>query len=248
VNKEFLDKQVIAQMLKPPKKDKGNEMPHFYNPTPNHTHQADLLFMPNDNGYKYALVVVDIYDRKVDAEPLKKKQSDAVLKAFKKIYQRKIIKIPLRLEVDAGSEFKGSVKRYFTDREINLRVAKTGRHRQQAVVERKNQQIAKALFTRMSAQELLTGTVSKEWIADLPVIIRALNKKAHHKKLPDKPIINKNTEILKSGTKVRVALDNPKNFTDDKRLPGRFRTTDIRFDEEIREIDTPVIQAGYPIM
>jgi len=42
------------------------------------THQADLLFLPHDRGYKYALVVVDLGSRLVDAAPLKSKKADEV--------------------------------------------------------------------------------------------------------------------------------------------------------------------------
>ena len=53
-------------------------------------------------------------------------------------------------------------------------------------------------------------------------------------------------ELLSEGQKVRVALDNPKNYTDNKHLAGRFRTTDLRWDDTIRTIKQVVITAGQP--
>jgi hypothetical protein len=75
--------------------------------------QADLLFMPTDDGYKYILVAVDIASRICDAEPLKTKEADSVKKAMEKMFKRKIIKTPLRLEIDAGTEFQGNFEKHF---------------------------------------------------------------------------------------------------------------------------------------
>ena len=71
--------------------------------------------MPNDNSYKYALVVIDVGSRLCDAVPLKTKSNIEIIQAFNIIYSRKNgkLKFPKRLEVDAGTEFKGSVKRFF---------------------------------------------------------------------------------------------------------------------------------------
>ena len=48
---------------------------------PGYIYQADLLFLPNDEGYKYALVVVDIGSGLCDAEPLKSKKTTEVKSA-----------------------------------------------------------------------------------------------------------------------------------------------------------------------
>ena len=75
--------------------------------------QADLLFLPKDEGYRYALVVVDVATRAMDAEPLKEKKTEAVLQAFRKIYARKYLKWPTKfLQVDSGSEFKSVVANF----------------------------------------------------------------------------------------------------------------------------------------
>jgi hypothetical protein len=85
-------------------------MPKFQYPTAGQICQADLLFMPTDKGYKYMLVVIDNGSRLVDAEPLKSKESKAVVSAFQMIFSRGIVAMPnVRIEVDAGSEFKAGV-------------------------------------------------------------------------------------------------------------------------------------------
>ena len=47
-----------------------------------------------DNKYKYCLTVVDVGDKMIDAEPIISKDSNSVLKAIKKVYNRDILKEP----------------------------------------------------------------------------------------------------------------------------------------------------------
>jgi hypothetical protein len=161
-DKKKKKEQLVTQLYATPKPDKGPNMPHFQLGAPGMIHQADLLFMPTDKEYKYILVVVDAFSRITDAEPLKSKDTEAVVAAFKKIYSRDILKLPYRMHFDSGSEFKGLTSKWFKDKNISIRVALTGRHRQSAIVEQKNKQIGKALFHPMQSQELLTHEVSNE--------------------------------------------------------------------------------------
>src|ERR1700733_12883281 len=85
--KDRKTENVTDKLLEVPKKDNKTNMPHFERIGPNIAQQADLLFLPDDNGYKYALVVADIGGHRLcDAEPLKNKDQQSVLKAFKAIY------------------------------------------------------------------------------------------------------------------------------------------------------------------
>jgi hypothetical protein len=88
---------------------------------------------------------------------VKSQHAAVTLVALKKIYSRKIIPLPRQLQVDPGSEFKGVFKDYLKEKGVFLRVGKVNRHRQQGLVERRNQQIAVTLFKRQCAQEILTG-------------------------------------------------------------------------------------------
>ena len=101
---------LIDKLYERPKKDKGLEATTFSYPNPGYYDYADVLFLPNDKGYIYCLVVVDQGNRLVDAEPLKNKTSETVLEAFKAIYKRDIIKKPKIVTTDAGKEFMGNTK------------------------------------------------------------------------------------------------------------------------------------------
>ena len=87
------DNNLLENLYQVPKKDSSGEMAHVVRGTvPNFAHMADLLFLPNDHGYKYALVVVDTNTRKVDAEPLKTNVDKEIQKLKKKLkrIQRKL--------------------------------------------------------------------------------------------------------------------------------------------------------------
>ena len=85
------------------------------------------------------------------------------------------MQLPKRsLQVDAGTEFKAECAKFFTDNNIFVRVAQTGRHRQQALVETYNGILGKLIFMRQTAEELNNKTVSKSWIKYLPKLIKRL--------------------------------------------------------------------------
>lgn len=253
-NKKELDKQELRNLYRKPPKEKREEMGNFdiaYEP--NIYHQADLLFMPDDEGYKYALVVVDLATHLCDAEPLSNKSSKDVKEALETIYERGILEIPKFLTMDSGTEFKGEVKKFCEDNEIAYRYGKPKKHRQLAVVEATNKYLAKGLFMKMTAQELLTGEPSREWIEDLPKFVEYVNKK--RKRKPPKPPKDNTVKcsgddcnLLLIGTKVRVKLDHPKDVATDKTLHGKFRVTDIRWDPEIRKVTNIIMDDGQPPM
>jgi hypothetical protein len=246
------DNTLLSNLTRTPKRDDKTNMPTTQNPNPFVDQQADLLFLPNDRGYRYALVVVDIATRKTDAEPIKNKLADTVLKAMKNIYNRKILKVPKILEVDSGSEFKGVFEQYY-ENILKLRVKEPGRHRQQSVVETRNGLISKTLQKRMLAQEVNTNQESNEWVDFLPQVIRAIND--HYTQQPheipaDTPIrcSGEACHILPLGTMVRVQLDNPVTYVDEARLHGKFGIGDIRWTKEVYPITQLFLRPGQPPM
>ena len=197
-------------------------------------------------------MVVDLGTRKIDAQPLKRREAIAVLKGFKAIYKRKHLKPPtVRLEVDDGNEFKAEVKKYFIQKlKVHVRIGKPGRHRQQSLVECANKLIGQALHQRMAAQELLTGEVSREWFNDSRIMIKALDKRWQRKpsKCPEGlPKVSKDIELLPEGTKVRIALDKPRAITGEK-LHGTFRASDIRWDLKIQTVKKCILTSDQPPM
>ena len=143
VNTKHLKDELLYKLYQKPKRDKHNDIPHHTNYTKNGVHQADLIFVPDDNGFKYALVVADVACNLTDAEPLQSKTNKELLNAIQTIYKRKILSLPTQIITDSGSEFKGMFKDYFNKNGVIVKTADVGRHRQTAVVEAKKKKLEK---------------------------------------------------------------------------------------------------------
>lgn len=251
-NTKLLKNEELYQLLKKPKKDKGKEIPHMEKIEDFSVMQCDILYLPNDNGFKYALVCVDVGSGLTDAEALKERNAETTLKAFKKITNRKPLKDAPKyiLQVDSGSEFKGVFADYIKSKGITIRVGLVGRSRQQALAESRNKTIAQGLFHRQTAQELLTEKPSTEWVDHLKTIIKIINKFQSKKlkaKTTDEPYIPKKTVMLSIGQPVRVQLDKPED-TAGRKLIGTFRATDIRWSRKLSKITNIIIDNDEPVM
>ena len=125
-----------------PPKEKGKAVPHTTVYHKDAVHQADLIYLPHDTvgkkTFKYALVVVDLHSGLTDAEPLEDKTAEHTSVALQKIYRRKPLNYPNRMETDPGSEFKSIFTQHLQSMNVQHRLGKKGRHRQQSVVENRN--------------------------------------------------------------------------------------------------------------
>lgn len=236
-------KQLFSRLPDKPKKYKAT----IYSGAnrPNAIQQADLLFLPSDKGYKYALVVVDIATRRVAVEPLKSKTATATAKAIEKIYDDDFLTYPTRIEVDPGSEFRGQFKRLMEDNGTDVRYGLPERHRSQCLVERINGILGKKIFIRQMLRELTSKKVNKQWVSELPEIVGEINSK-----LVREPIAltdnypepsPQESNILPIGTKVRVKLDTPEDLFGNKLKPP-FRATDFRWSRDIHKITKVIIK------
>jgi hypothetical protein len=100
----------------------------------------------------------------------------------------------------------------------------------------------------MSVQELKTGEPSLEWIGDFHDIVDAVDKKwrCDPSKMPlSLPRISTNDTLLPEGTRVRVKLDEFISVLG-KKLHGKFRTGNIRWDPEIRTIKKLMLSPDQP--
>ena len=134
-------------------------------PKQDYNFAMDLLFLPTAKfGFKYLVVVVDIWSNEIDFEQIKNKKPETVLNAFKKIVKRKYLNSPYAsIRIDAGNEFKGAFKKYFFDNDIILRVSQPGRHKQNTVAESAIRLISFVLINYMNIKELETQKKYKNW-------------------------------------------------------------------------------------
>ena len=158
------------------------------------------------------------------------------------------------METDPGSEFKSEFAEHLKSKAIMLRHGKTGRHRQQSVVENRNYAIGYALNLRMVSIEEVTGQTSRDWVSFLPTVIEALNEQAEEryvkrKTREDGPYQSgKSNKTLEVGTRVRVILEEPVDNVTDAKLHGKFRAGDKRWDSRIRKVYQTIIRRDQPFM
>ena len=242
------DTRKLESLYKRPQPEKKEDIPKFQVFEPNLIHQADLLFITHDRGYKYILVVVDNHTKLIDAEKLKDKYSSSVLKAIQKIYARDILKMPQQIEVDDGSEFKGEFKDYFEQKKVRIRCALPNRHQSQALVERKNQVLGSIIHQLQNQKEFESNKTNREWIKILPQLITLINKRAPKpitEAISVEPLSNDyNRNLLVIGQRVRVKLDYPVD-SKGKKLSGTFRSGDIRWSQKIYKVTQVLLKPGF---
>ena len=202
-------------------------------------HQADLLQLPKTKeGYQYMLVIVDLWSREVDFEPLKDKSSATVKEAFKTIFKRPYLNAPVMVKTDNGTEFKGEADKYLKKEGVWHRTGHPYRHQNQANVERMNRTIGRLLNGYMNAKEEATGKVYREWTDVLDIIRTDLNKMRYRADQPDYvPTLDvSTTPKFKVGDLVHRKLDYPQNALGHKQPTENFRVGDYRFERHPKEI------------
>lgn len=257
ITKEVKNKTTVLNSLyKRPFYERGVDSPHFQILKPNIYQQADIVYVPEDKqGYKFILVIADVNNKKIDAVPVKslKQSSKEIFEGIKTIYERGILKYPKFLSFDNGNEFKGpDTLKYLHENHINIKIAQTGRHRQQGTVERANEKLGTSIHKLQVNEELITNKIKKDWVDDLEALVKYFNDH-----LP-KPITNnKANEVLSTsysqnllllGAKVRTLLNKPINTYNSGGLSGTFRKSDIRWSREIKTITNVLITPNMPVM
>jgi hypothetical protein len=249
------NKTKLDELFTTPQKEKGDNLPHFQPQAAGYEDQIDILYLPNDAGRSLCLVCIDQGNRKIDCESLNDRSSATVLQALQTIYARKIVTKVRTIRVDAGGEFAKDFKSGLQKMGIQLIVAKAGRSRSLALVERRNFTIG-SLIHKLLAHNKLAGYDSSKWVEFLPDLVKAINqstetKMKNNKKKTDVPVaVQKGTKIklLEVNDEVRIQLDKPQSI-DGKRLQGyKFRASDIRFSPEIYLIKAVLVQPNFPIM
>jgi len=225
---------------------------------PNHTQYIDLLYLANDNGRKYCLVLADQGSRFVSAVALEDRKVKDIINGLKLIYKNnKKIKIPKIIISDRGSEFLGSFDEELLKMGIkHHKLVKAGRHRAVALAERKIQVIGKIIGKVLTQVQLTTGRPSSKWVEYLPSIVKHINEVVESQNLEPTPIKKAKPftfndehkiDLLNEGDKVRVMLENPEDV-DGKTLNGKFRSGDVRWDKTIRTVKYIMMKPDQPIM
>lgn len=148
-------------------------MTRYYVRKPNLQFQADLVdyskFADHNRGYKYMLMIMDLFTRQAWAFPLKTKTGQEVASIFRPFFQAHRTE---RLQVDEGKEFYNqNVKRVLQDYGIELFSIYSPT--KAAHVERLNRTIKGIL------EKIFTATNSKTWIDVIDDVMQLYNNRKH---------------------------------------------------------------------
>ena len=105
--RDFVLGQGAAQVFQPAPKSQGK----ITSPEMNDRWMCDLMDFKSrtpekNDGFRLALVCVDVFSRMLYAEPLKTKEPEEVAAAFQRI-KRAAGAVPKEVSTDAGAELKG---------------------------------------------------------------------------------------------------------------------------------------------
>jgi hypothetical protein len=253
------NQQLISQLYVKPNKEKIT--PSYINSilVPNYLHQADVLYLPEDpSGYKYLLTVIDVHNSLCGAFPLKNMTAPTIIDGLENIYKLRLLSFPTILQVDNQFDNQ-SINTWAKRRNVRLKFIVPHRHRQNAHVERLNQEFGEIFFKIMLDKEITNGVRNTEWVRYYRDVVDYHNNKILPRLPPDrkKPIRNPNdieikfnrnsNYIIKSGTVVRRLLDAPVEYLGN-RLQGKFRKTDIRWSKDFyRVIDVITVPRNPPL-
>lgn len=210
----------------------------------NNLYQADLITMPEYDGYNYILNVVNMRSKLTDCRPLPNKENKTVINAFTQIIHGDIAGNLKFLFTDQGSEFTNlNFKKFCVDNDIDLKYTRVGNHRQAGIVEASNLHYKKILNEYMSVKT--KGEYFLNWVSVLKEVRDGINE---YKIKNSRPIFNFMESSydggdkfkFKIGEKVHVMLDYPKTLVNNKRMHSGhgsgFRSGDKRFSDEVYKV------------
>lgn len=231
------NESVIKALYTRPTKEKI--YPTYQIHKPNVLHEIDVLYFTNDNGYKYILSVIDVYNSLAEARPLKTLTMTEIMKQLDDIYiKSKCLNDPKILQAD--SEFNNvRFHKYCEKNNIKLKITEPYHHRQNSHVERLNQSIQKILWEHQLDKEIETKQINTSWVGLLKSVITHINSE-RLKSLDDNymkknvkwtnqiKLTSKTPTLIQNGTDVRIKLDEPETIQGEK-LHGKFRKVDTKW-------------------
>ncbi len=131
------------------------------------------------------MTVIDCFSKFAWVEPIKTKHAINTKEAFQKIIE-KSGRIPLKLHIDGGNEFRGKCKEYLES--LNIQMYITDSEKKAAIVERFNKTIKEKMWRMFTLNE------NKKYVNNLDDLVENYNN-SFHRSIKNKPKnINKTNE------------------------------------------------------
>ncbi len=159
----FLGKQVHRQAKR---RRKDNSYVPF---GPREQFQVDLADFGLTGVYRYALVTVDIFTKKLVVIPINGKTSAETAVAFEEVF--KILDVPNYVYSDEGGEFSGTFEAMLNDNLVKHITTRTSA----AFVERSIRTLRDGVNVRLDA----LGLGKSQWWKMLPFVVNQYNSTAH---------------------------------------------------------------------
>lgn len=199
---------------------KEKEYPHLEVVSPNTLHQIDVLYLPEHEGFKYLLLMVDYNNGHIEGRALKNLSfSDSIIHAIDDIYE-KSEKFNYPTCIEGDNEFDNKYfKKWCKDGDINLKITEEYRHRQLNKINQVCKTIGAIIWKVQISKEMETKKTEKEWRSIYRQIIDILNKNTAKKPKKKEPlpngkidiVMNNNKNILDIGVKCRISLTHPRD-------------------------------------
>jgi transposase InsO family protein len=182
--------QNVFQLYKDQKKDLGRRIIALF---PKENFQADLTFMEQfskyNGGYKYILLVIDVFSRYVWGVPLKTKNVEEATEAFKSLPFK-----PRLLVSDNGSEFIGEEFQDMLDKKgiVHYTTVK-GDHNALGIIDRMTRTLKQLLYKNFIANN------NVKWEPILQKVIDTYNNTPHsgiYDYTPNEAFNDKNVERI----------------------------------------------------
>ena len=158
---------------------------------------ADLMEFPQykfrNRGYRFALILIDVFTKKLYTAPMKKKTKDQTAQAFENIF-KEFDEFPINIVTDRGREFYNEeVLKIFDSYGINHYSTPTRTKWKASVAERVIRTIKSRLFKYFKAKK------TTNWVDILPQITENYNATPHksHGFPPDDVSSENRNEVYK---------------------------------------------------
>ena len=190
------------------------------------TDLADLgAYSKKNRGFRYILLVMDVFSRYAYAEPLKMKNSTQTLAAFKKIVERAGA-TPILLQSDMGGEFTNDlIQAYLKSKKIRFFISQG--IKKNSVCERAIRSIKERLHRYFDV------THDRKWVSILQQLITSYNATFHRSigMAPDDVNFYNSKEVYERLYGKRARRQTPKLQKDDYvRMSRLLRFTDKSFE------------------
>jgi hypothetical protein len=137
---------------------------------------SDLCEMKSCNGFKYILVVLDVYTKHLWTIPLRNKEGTTITQAFKELFEQ-TRRVPSLLWTDQGSEFFNQTFKKFLESK-GIRLYHTYSERKACMAERVIRTLRDLMEREISKNELLKREES--WPAILKRVTNDYNNSVHN--------------------------------------------------------------------